>query len=225
VWSSHDGLAYYSPFAGAQLITKFNYNNDTWSVDLDPTTIVGTFYSDTYFASHSTGAFTFARDERTGGIFITLDQVFSATWYDALNNRLYYTTGTGGDIYQWDELSQAPLVMQWKSKTFKTKDMINLGAARVIADYGPVSSTVLTSNWEDVSTNWEATSGTYDLTDQVTFKLYVNKDLIFTKGLSNSNTFRMPSGYRSDTFEFEVEGNVRIREVHMAETPIGLKEA
>jgi hypothetical protein len=225
VWSSHDGLAYYSPFAGAQLITKFNYNNDTWSVDLDPTTIVGTFYSDTYFASHSTGAFTFARDERTGGIFITLDQVFSATWYDALNNRLYYTTGTSGDIYQWDELSQAPLVMQWKSKTFKTKDMINLGAARVIADYGPVSSTVLTSNWEDVSTNWEATSGTYDLTDQVTFKLYVNKDLIFTKGLSNSNTFRMPSGYRSDTFEFEVEGNVRIREVHMAETPIGLKEA
>jgi hypothetical protein len=103
--------------------------------------------------------------------------------------------------------------------------MINLGAARVIADYGSVSSTVLTSNWEDVSTNWEATSGTYDLTDQVTFKLYVNKDLIFTKGLSNSNTFRMPSGYRSDTFEFEVEGNVRIREVHMAETPIGLKEA
>ena len=225
VWSSHDGLAYYSPFAGAQLITKFNYNNDTWSVDLDPTTIVGTFYSDMYFASHSTGAFTFARDERTGGIFITLDQVFSSTWYDALNNKLYYTTGTGGDIYQWDELSQAPLVMQWKSKTFKTKDMINLGAARVIADYGPVSSTVLTSNWENVSTNWEATSGTYDLTDQVTFKLYVNKDLIFTKGLSNSNTFRMPSGYRSDTFEFEVEGNVRIREVHMAETPIGLKEA
>lgn len=225
VWSSHDGLAYYSPFAGAQLITKFNYNNDTWSTELDPTTIVGTFYSDMYFASHSAGAFTFSRDERLGGIFITLDQVFSATWYDALNNRLYYTSGTGGDVYQWDELSQAPLIIQWKSKTFKTKDMINLGAGRVIADYGPVSSTVLTSNWEDVSTNWEATSGTYDLTDQVTFKLYVNKNLIFTKGLSDSGTFRMPSGYRSDTFEFEVEGNVRIREVHMAETPIGLKEA
>ena len=262
VWSTHDGLAYYSPFAGAQLITKFNYNNDTWSVDLNPTTIVGTFYSDMYFASHSTGAFTFERDEKLGGIFVTLGETdpseklllenngnllletsgsflletssaesligFSSTWYDALNNKLYYTSKSStnaGTIYQWDDLSQAPLSMQWKSKTFKTKDMINLGAGRVIADYLPVASTVLDTNWENVSTNWEATSGTYGITDQVIFKLYVNKELIFTKPLSNSNTFRMPSGYRSDTFEFEVEGNIRIREVHMAETPIGLKEA
>lgn len=262
VWSTHDGLAYYSPFAGAQLVTKFNYNNDTWTTDLDPTTIVGTFYSDMYFASHSTGAFTFERDEKLGGLFVTLGETdllenlllengnglsletsglflledttaeslvgFSSTWYDALNNKLYYTSKfaiNAGTIYQWDDLSQAPLSMQWKSKTFKTKDMINLGAGRVIADYLPVASTVLDTNWENVSTNWEATSGTYGITDQVIFKLYVNKELIFTKPLSNSNTFRMPSGYRSDTFEFEVEGNIRIREVHMAETPIGLKEA
>lgn len=225
VWSTHDGLAYYSPFSGAQLVSKFNYNNDTWTTDLDPTTIVGTFYSDMYFASHSMGAFTFERDEKTGGLFVTLDKVFSATWYDAINNKLYYITGTDGDIYQWDELSQSPLTMQWKSKTFKTKDMINLGAARVIADYSPVASTVLEAKWEDISTNWEDTSGTYGITDQVTFKLYVDKALKFTKTLFNSNTFRMPTGYRSDTFEFEVEGNIRIREVHLAETPIGLKEA
>ena len=225
VWSTYDGLAFYSPFAGAQLISKFNYNNDTWTTDLDPSTIVATFYSDMYFATHSTGAFTFARDERLGGIFVNLNETFSATWYDVVNNKLYYTSGTNGDIYQWDELSQSPLTMQWKSKTFKTKDMINLGAGRVIADYDPVASTVLETNWEDVSTNWEATSGTYGITDQVTFKLYVDKALKFTKTLSNSNTFRMPSGYRSDTFEFEVNSNIRIREIHLAETPIGLKEA
>jgi len=262
VWSSHDGLAFYSPFSGAQLVTKFNYNNDTWSTDLDPTTIVGTFYSDMYFASHSTGAFTFERDEKLGGIFVTLGEDdlienlllengntlllednglivledfdtdnligFSSTWYDSVKNKLYYTIGSGvnaGTVYQWDELTQPPLTMQWKSKTFKTKDMINLGAARVIADYGSVSGTVLDANWENVSTNWENTSEVYNIGDQVIFKLYVNKALKFTKSLSNSNTFRMPSGYRSDTFEFEVEGNIRIREIHLAETPLGLKEA
>lgn len=254
VWASHDGLAYYSPFAGAQLITKFNYNSDTWSTTLDPTTIVATFYNNQYFASHSNGAFTFERDEKNGGIFVEIGDEggkllledggailledgssillgssnltgFSSSWYDALTNKLYYTSNDTGTIYQWDELTQPPLTMRWKSKTFKTKDMINLGAARVIADYSPVASNVLTTHWEDINTNWEATTGTYGVTDQVIFRLYVDKALKFTKELSNSGTFRMPSGYRSDTFEVEVEGNVRIREIHLAETPIGLKEA
>jgi hypothetical protein len=254
VWSTYDGLAYYSPFAGAQLVTKFNYNNDTWTTELNPSTIVATYYSDMYFASHSGGAFTFERDERLGGLFVDLGETsqylllenndnllselggsflledaslvgFTSTWYDAITNKLYYTSGFSGNVYQWDDLTQAPLTMLWKSKTFKTKDMINLGAGRVIADYSPVASTVLETNWDDVDTNWEATSGTYGITDQVIFRLYVDKQLKFTKQLANSGTFRMPSGYRSDTFEFEVEGNIRIREVHMAETPIGLKEA
>jgi hypothetical protein len=254
VWSTYDGLAYYSPFAGAQLVTKFNYNNDTWTTELNPSTIVATYYSDMYFASHSGGAFTFERDERLGGLFVDLGETsqylllenndnllselggsflledaslvgFTSTWYDAITNKLYYTSGFSGNVYQWDDLTQAPLTMLWKSKTFKTKDMINLGAGRVIADYSPVASTVLETNWDDVDTNWEATSGTYGITDQVIFRLYVDKELKFTKQLANSGTFRMPSGYRSDTFEFEVEGNIRIREVHMAETPIGLKEA
>lgn len=199
IWSTYDGLAYYSPYAGAQLLTKFNYDNDTWTTNLDPTTVRATFYSDMYVASHSTGGFTFSRDEKMGGAFVTLDQTFNAVWYDAIFNKLYFTTGASGDVYQWDNLSQPAQTLQWKSKTFKTKDMINLGAGRVIADYGS--------------------------TGQITFNLYVNKSLIFTKQLTSTGTFRLPSGYRSDTFEFEVYGNVRVREVHLAETPIGLKEA
>lgn len=222
-WSTHDGLAFYSSF-GTALVTKFNYNNDTWNTDLDPTTIVASFYGDMYFASYSTGAFTFEREEKVGGIFVDIDYTFSASWYDSLTNKLYYTSGVSGDVFEWDNLTQPPLVQQWKSKTFKTKDMINFGAARVVADYGPVVSNVLTTNWESVNTNWESTTGVYDLSDQITFKFYVDKALVFTKGLSNSNTFRLPTGYRSDTFEFEIDGNIRVREVHIAETPLGLKE-
>lgn len=199
VWSTYDGLAFYSPYAGAQLITKFNYDNDSWTTSLNPSTVVAAFYNELYFASHSSGGFTFNRDERTGGIFTTLDQIFTAAWYDSVGGKLYYVTGTNGIIYQWDDLAQPYLTAQWKSKTFKTKDMINLGAARVIADFNGSNS--------------------------VTFKFYVNKNLVFTKLISNTNTFRLPNGYRSDTFEFEVEGAVRVREVHMAETPLGLKEA
>lgn len=253
-WATYDGLAFYSPFSGAQLVTKFNFNNDTWTTSLDPSSIIATSYGDMYFASHSNGGFTFERDEKTGGVFTSIGDAgvllledgglilledgvsvllkenstfttFSSVWYDSLTNKLYYTSAGSDSIFQWDDLDQPPLTMQWKSKTFKTKDMINLGAARVIADYVPVSSLVITANWESINTNWEATSGTFEDVSQVIFKLYVNKELKFTKDLYNSNTFRMPTGYRSDTFEFEVESNIRIREVHLAETPIGLKEA
>jgi hypothetical protein len=255
VWSTHDGLAYYSPFAGAQLVTKFNYNNDTWSVDLDPTTVVASFYGDIYLASHSTGSFTFERDEKTGGIFTTISGedsylltesdgfiltesggrillegglnplIFTSSWYDSVYNKLYYTVGNSGDIFEWDNLGQAPLALEWKSKTFRTKDMINLGAARVIADYSDLSDTSLVENWENVTANWEAENGTYETSGQVTFYLWVNKKLKLVKSLSDSGTFRMPTGYRADTFEVGVKSTIRVREIHLAETPIGLKEA
>jgi hypothetical protein len=198
VWSTYDGLAFYSPYAGAQLVTKFNYDNDSWSTGLNPSTVIATFFNDKYIASHSAGGFTFTRDEKIGGMFVTLDQIFTAVWFDSIGGKLYYVAGNTGVIYEWDNLSQPNLTVQWKSKTFKTKDMINLGAGRVIADYNGGS---------------------------LTFKLYVNKNLTLTRTVTDSNTFRMPSGYRSDTFEFEVESNIRVREVHLAETPIGLKEA
>lgn len=252
VYSTYDGLAIYSPYAGPQVITKTNFEKDTWNETLDPSTIIAQFYGDTYVASHSTGAFSFERDERIGGLFITyggfegyllledgghilledggsllLDVpnsfAFSSSWFDSVSDKLFYTLPNYGDVFEWDNLSQPNMTLEWKSKVFKTQNMINLGAARVIADYDDVSTNALTSNWEDVLTKWESTSGTYETTDQVTFRLWVNKNLLFTTTLSSSDVFRLPSGYRSDTFEVGVSSTVRIREIHLAETPLGLK--
>jgi hypothetical protein len=222
LWASHDGLVFYSSL-GTAVLTKFNYSNDTWNTDLDPSTIVATSYGDVYLASHSTGAFTFERDERAGGLFVTLDQIFSATWYDSRTNKVYYTTDSNEDIYEWDNLTQPLLTQQWKSKTFKTKDVLNMGAARVIADYGPPPPNPAITLWEATATNWENTTATFDSEYQLFFKLYVDKTLAFTRGLNDSKMFRLPNGYRSDSFEFEVEAAIRIRELQVAETALGLE--
>lgn len=50
-YPTNDGLAIYSPFSGSQLITKYNYNDDTWKADLDPRTIIAGYYNEAYFAS------------------------------------------------------------------------------------------------------------------------------------------------------------------------------
>lgn len=219
VWSTIDGLAVFSPAGGATLVTRLLYNNDTWLPALDPSTIVAEYYGENYFASHSAGSFVFEQDAKIGGFFVDTGPVFTASWYDSRTGKLYYVSGTNGDIYEWDDLSQPPLTMQWKSKVIVTKDMINPGAARVIADYATVSQT-----WDATTSLWEATPVIWDAADQITFKFWADKELIYSAPVTDVKGFRLPTGYRTDTFEIGVEGNIRIRAIHLAETMLGLRE-
>jgi hypothetical protein len=132
---------------------------------------------------------------------------------------VFYVSGTNGDIFEWDNLSQPPVTQEWKSKVIVTKDMINLGAARVVADYASVTQT-----WDNEVQQWNLALSNWDKPDDITFKLWVDKELVFTTAVNNSGTFRLPTGYRTDTFEVSVEGNIRVRAIHLAETPLGLRE-
>lgn len=219
VWSTNDGLAVYAPAGGAALVTKALYNNDTWSVDIDPTTVIAEYYGENYFASHSGGSFVFEQDAKAGGFFVDTESVFTASFYDTQTGRLFYASGTNGDIFEWDDLSQPALTMSWKSKVLVTKDMINLGAARVIADYSTVTQT-----WDNDVQVWNNALSNWNTADEITFRLFANKELIFTTTVNDVDGFRLPTGYRTDTFEVSVEGNVRVRAIHMAETMLGLRE-
>ena len=219
VYSTHDGLAVYSPSSGAGIITKLLYNNDTWQSTISPKTVVAEYYGDNYFASHSTGAFIFEQDAKVGGFFVNADYSFSASFYDSIDGIVYYVSGTNGDIYEWDNLAQPPVIQEWKSKVIVTKDMINLGAARVVADYSTVTQTwdADVQVWNNALTNWNTA-------DEITFYLWVNKQLIFTTAVNDVDGFRLPTGYRTDTFEVGVEGNIRVRAIYLAETMLGLRE-
>ena len=59
----------------------------------------------------------------------------------------------------------------------------------------------------------------------VTFRFWVNKVLVYENTISSDNIFRLPTGYRSDTFEVGVSGSSRIRAIHIGETPYGLRTA
>lgn len=218
VYSTHDGLAVYSPSSGPAVITKLLYNNDTWQTAIDPSSVIAEYYGDNYFASHSTGAFVFEQDVKVGGFFVNADYSFTASWYDAVDGIVYYVSGVNGDIYQWDDLSQPLVTQEWKSKVIVTKDMINLGAARVVADYS-----VTSEDWDLETTTWDALTENWDLPAQLTFRLWVDKELLLETTINNSDAFRLPTGYRTDTFEVGVEGNIRVRAIHLAETPAGLR--
>ena len=220
VYATHDGLAVYSPAIAAQLLTKAVHSSDTWNGSLDPSTLVGVTYKDAYFASHSTGAIIFESNDKSGPTFVDTDFTFTAAWYDSLTNNLYTVNGTNGDIYLWDDATQQPDTMTWKSKTLITKDFTNIGAARVVADYDPNEPTTV---WNLTDALWDGEEQYWDAHEPITFNLYVNKELLFSTSRSNSDVFRLPSGYKSDTFEVEVTGTVRVRAIHLGETPTSLR--
>jgi hypothetical protein len=221
MYATHDGLALYSTTTGPQLATRLLYNSDTWNADLDPSTLIGTAYKDTYLAWHSTGGLSFERDDQVGGFFVDLvtTEKPEATWYDPLTNNLYYATGTNGDVYFWDDLTQPAQPFEWKSKVMVTNDTINIGAAQVDADYA-ASSPV----WDTVTDTWQTSTIQWNSSGGITFKLWVDGVLVSTQQLDNRNVFRLPRGYRSDKFEIGVEGSVRLKSVRIAETPTGLRE-
>jgi hypothetical protein len=128
MYSTHEGLALISLVgSGSQIATATIHAPDTWNESLDPTTVVGSNYNGQYFASHSGGTLTFIREPDTQPFFVEGAFPFTATWYDTLRNRLFYTTGTDGDIIRWDDLAQPPLPYDWKSKTIITQTLQTLG--------------------------------------------------------------------------------------------------
>jgi hypothetical protein len=269
VWSTHGGLASWSPTTGIDLITKFVHDWDTWSDALDPSTLIGHFYDGKYFGSHSAKSFIFERDDKVGGFFVQIQYRFSAAYTDSQTGIMYYTLGDDGDIYEWDNDNQVLSPMEWKSKTIVTKDYLNLGAFRIIADFEATDdeiANILAYNagisnlnqtiWNrsaqlgtmngptdyisaGITYNPDGTLNSYTLcgdpqtsypklatgTQPVTFKLWVDKQLVFQGTVATGDVFRLPTGYRSDTFEVGVSGSSRVRAIHFGETPYGLRTA
>ncbi len=267
-WATNGGLALYDNSGLTSLVTRGIHDWDTWSESIDPTTIIGQYYNDKYFGSHSTNTFIFEK-EQNSGYFTTSQYTFTAAYLDSLNDILYYIDNELGDVKEWDNSGQVLSPLNWKSKTIVTKDYINFGAARVIADYTAIdeevlnqqafNATVPTTNatlWTQsqqlgclngptdymLNGNRDINIGTLNAfpvngDDQmvslltivgalpVTFKLFVEKDLVFQATIQSDDIFRLPSGYRSDTFEVEVSGSARIRAIHIGETPNGLRTA
>jgi len=94
-----------------------------------------------------------------------------------------------------------------------------MGAARVVADY---SGTVTPPAWGEYDVNWSLADLTWSAAAPVVFNLYADKALVFTTSLRDSDVFRLPAGYKTDTYEVEVVGSTRVRAIHLGATPSSL---
>lgn len=85
--------------------------------------------------------------------------------------------------------SSSNATLTWRSKTFTSPKPINLSVAKVVADAYPI-----------------------------TFRLFANDVLKFTKTVANGEVFSLPLGYKADNFEIELVSTANIKGVAVAET-------
>jgi hypothetical protein len=252
-YASPRGLAIYASQSGGGALTQYVHDWDTWREAVDYDNLLGVYYNDKYFGQHPEGAFIFQKDEQVGGYLVQISQRFTAAYYNSTDARLYFATTEGGEnkVYLWDDPAEPLSQVDWKSKVIVTKDYLNLGAARVVADYNATAddiavaeqnSLIIATNnamIEDVNDGGSIGGGAPELfaigdsfiqqplpsTATIQFQLFSDKELIFTTELADSSIFRLPTGYRTDTYEVRVTGSKRIRAIHLGETPLGLETA
>ena len=249
VWASAGGLAVYSTSIGTDYLTKNVHSWSTWSRAVDATMLYGAYYRGRYFGSDGTNTFLFERNEQVGGHLVQSDVRFTAAFYEARTDKFFFAHN--GQVWLWNSPNIGNAVLDWKSKVFTTKQPINMGAARVIADYqsdedeealNTENAAILAANQALIDAgdpcgslgtamaNQHQVAGS-NLSDfrqsyrTATFQFYVNKRLVYTATRQNDDAFRLPSGYRADTFEVRISTNVRVRAIHMAESMAGLRGA
>jgi len=247
MWSSTGGMAVYSTTIGTDYITKNVHSWTTWPQAVTPTGVIGKYYRGRYFGSDSTNTFLFERNDQVGGHLVRSDVIFTAAYYLPATDAFYYVDS--GKVHLWNSPNVGPTTLDWKSKVFTTKQFVNFGAARVIADYSTPEgeAALIAENAAIVAANalilLAATEGGAMGEDDVselmldgsrltplavpefnaTFQFFVNKQLVYTNIITNDQPFRLPTGYRSDTFEVRVATTARVRAIHLAETVTGLR--
>lgn len=193
MYASPDGLIFVSTAGQVQNATAQLFSREEWQA-LVPSSIDGYVHDGRYFGFYNNGT------KQGGFIFDPAQGNGAFTFIDT-----YATAGysdllqdalylkVGSNIVKWNADS-ADMTYTWKSAVFELTTPVNPGCAQVVAKAYPV-----------------------------TFNLYVDYQLKFTKTVTSNNPFWLPSGYRTQYLEFEVTGTSEVLSIQVASSPQELK--
>ena len=191
-WPSPDGLAYSGALPDA-IITRGIFTERQWR-ELDPSSMVaarwGRFYACSFGPSLSRRGFLIDPTRPADGVW-WLSFGWNAAWYDELQDILYILQGNEILRFDGDDLAQN-LTATFESKHFVQQEPKNYGWAKVVADGYPVRLTIYS--------------------DDQRGKLHKR----MVRDVLNSRPFTLPSGFRSEVWQFKVESCHDVQAVRIA---------
>lgn len=191
-------------------------------------------------------------DLENPGIGLTELSFYPDEIYSDPRNGLFYLVDNMG-IKQYDQAEGARVQYSWKSKEYHFGKPVNFGAAKLdfFSEMTPEdvaaeearyqaeldANQLLIDNYRGFGGVNGAPLNTYKLNgsniqpvtppqvERVTFTLYSKNIPVYSMQLAASqNAFKLPAGFKSDSWSVGITGTLRIKAVKIAETMQGLRE-
>ena len=131
IYASPDGLCMISS-SGASVISRNVYTKEQWN-ELSPSTIIGAYYEDRYYAFFDGTAKAIIYDFSMEDVReVSLPGAITGAYNDTLTDTLYINHG--GFISAFNGSSN-PLTMAWKSGEFATSTLLSPAVVRVDGEH------------------------------------------------------------------------------------------
>ena len=241
------GLAFIGA-STAVLVTDKYYSQQDW-IKTNPSSFIAGHFDNKYYAIYNARTVNkiLVITDQLGVSEINFP--FTAVYSDRGSGNIYFSAAN--IIYQmYGDLSNT-LEYSWTSKEFIAPNPVNLGAAKVdfstdvdltqIQQITEQNELILLENSANLGTLSGAVSADALLSHEVnytgltsllpidslyyvTFTLLVDNKPVFSKLLSSTDVFRLPSGKKYDHYAVRLSGTAPVSSVLIGETPLSLKQ-
>ena len=221
---------YYASQNGVVVLTYFGMQNQTLSL-LSKNIWLNKFEADSVIACRhrqqymgvirdGTGFLIDYTEQRLGIVQLGTAQGVDSIWNDVYTGDTYMIQDE--QVYLWDDPDGPPMSYRWKSKEFYLPAPMNFAAAQIsMSDYIRGLPEVIVNPLAS-SSNEPAV----DLPEGVLglFRVYFHGRLIYERKLyTPRDIFRLPSGFKGFTWQFELVARVPVYSIEIATTPAELK--
>ena len=222
-YASQNGLVMLNYF-GMQNQTLSTVTKNIWLNDYKAASIIACRHRAQYLAINGTGTgFLIDYSEQRMG-FMNLNTFNSAVcvWNDEYSGDAYVIANKV--VYRWDSPNTGPLNYRWRSKQFYGAAPLSLGACQISLD--PAVSVPIGISAAPPMDNGDTTLELPGGVNAV-FNLYAGPDgayKIMTRNLTKPREiFRLPSGFKSFDWQFEIVARVGVRSIEVGPTMRSLR--
>lgn len=223
-YASQNGLVMLNYF-GMQNQTLTTVTKNIWLTAYQAASLIAARHRSQYLAINGTGTgflIDYA-EQRLGFMNLNTFQNVTCVWNDVYTGDTYVMAAE--KVYRWDSQNTGPLTFRWRSKQFYAPAPASLGACQISLD--PAVTNPAPANPTPPPMDNGDTSLALPAGINAIFRLYAGPDgenLIMTQYLTEPRmVFRLPSGFKSFDWQFEIVSRVGIRSVELACTMRGLK--
>jgi hypothetical protein len=209
IWASEDGLVMFGP-AGPVRLGHELFDRYVWRRDYSPENLRACLLDGHYVASWGDGtAFAFDPQNPALGVihhegFAPDAMLMSDVWTG--RGLVLQDLGVGPRVYELFPVEGKAAKMVWRSKELQSAYPANFAAGEVF--YDPYAGEIPLAPGDEVGR----------------IRVWADRRLVYDQPFRATNaTFRLPSGFRAEVWQVEVEARVRVHAVHMATTVAELR--